>query len=97
MSKHQEPMVALSAGAATLSSDIPFEHRDFNTAQLRQIFSCGKTTLFEEILPHLEVYYEGTRLKATGRSILALRERKLREPRACLGATLKRASKNLPP
>jgi hypothetical protein len=68
MPKRQEPMELCAAGG------IPFEHRDFNTAQLREIFSCGKTTLFTDILPHLEVYYEGTRLKATGRSILELRK-----------------------
>ena len=65
--------------------DIPFEQRDFSTAQCLQIFSCGKTTFFEEILPELEaeggVYYEGNRLKVNGRAILARRERKLRERR----------------
>ena len=85
MPKHQEPIEAPSAGVATLSSDIPFEHRDFGSAQLEQIFSCGKTTLFEVILPELEkeggVYYEGNRVKATGLSIIKYRERKLAEPR----------------
>jgi hypothetical protein len=56
-----EPLAVRTAGA--LFSGIPFEHCDFNTAQLQLIFSCGKTTLFEEILPQLEklggVYYEG--------------------------------------
>jgi hypothetical protein len=86
MSK-QEPAATFTARAAPTSSEqsIPFEHRDFNTAQLLQIFSCGKTTLFGEILPELEkeggVYYEGSRAKATGRSIIKYRERKLAEPR----------------
>jgi hypothetical protein len=80
VSKHQEPIEAPNAGAA-LSSDIQFKDRDFNTAQLLQLFSCGKTTLFQEIIPHLEIYYEGSRLKATGRSIIKYRERKLAEPR----------------
>ncbi len=71
----------LSGAAAFNSADIPFEHRDFNTAQLQKIFGCGKTTLFEEIIPQLEVYYEGSRLKATGASIIKYRERKLAEPR----------------
>ena len=76
-----------AAGVALTSSEqsIPFEHRDFGSAQLLQIFNCGKTTLFEEILPELEkqggVYYEGNRVKATGRSIIKYRERKLAEPR----------------
>jgi hypothetical protein len=56
-----EPSAVGTAGAAALFSGIPFEHCDFNTAQLQLIFSCGKTTLFEEILPQLEelggVYY----------------------------------------
>ena len=84
MSKHQEPVEAhTAAGAAPPSNkqSIPFEDRDFGSAQLLQIFSCGKTTLFGEIIPHLEVYYEGSRLKATGRSIIKYRERKLAEPR----------------
>ena len=64
---------------------IPFEDRDFGSAQLLQIFSCGKTTLFGDILPELEkeggVYYEGNRVKATGLSIIKYRERKLAEQR----------------
>lgn len=76
----------LDGGAAAFNStDIPFEHRDFGTAQLQQIFSCRKTTLFEEIIPQLEelggIYREGNRVKATGHAILALRARKLREGR----------------
>jgi hypothetical protein len=84
MSKHQEPMAACTAAGVALTSSeqsIPFEHRDFNTAELLQIFSCGKTTLFQDIIPHLEIYYEGPRIKATGRSIIKYRERKLAEPR----------------
>ena len=81
-----EPLAARAAGAAALFSGIPFEHRDFNTAQLQQIFSCGKTRLFGEILPQLEelggVYYEGGRVKANGAAILTLRARKLAEPRS---------------
>jgi hypothetical protein len=60
---------------------LAFEDCDYGTAQLLQIFDCGKTTLFTEILPQLETYYEGTRVKATGRSVKAYRERKLAEPR----------------
>jgi hypothetical protein len=63
MPKFQGVVEAPNAGAAALSSDIPFEHRDFNSAQLQQIFSCGKTTLWGEIIPQLEelggVYHEG--------------------------------------
>jgi hypothetical protein len=85
MPKDQEPIEAPNAGAAALFSGIPFEHCDFNSAQLQRIFSCGKTTLWEEILPQLEklggVYYEGGRVKANGAAILALRARKLKEPR----------------
>jgi hypothetical protein len=80
-----EPSAVHTAGAAALFSGIPFEHCDFNTAQLQLIFSCGKTTLFGEILPQLEelggVYYEGGRVKATGAAILTLRARKLKRPR----------------
>ena len=80
-----EPSAVHTAGAAALFSGIPFEHCDFNTAQLQLIFGCGKTTLFGEILPQLEelggVYYEGGRVKATGAAILALRARKLKRPR----------------
>ena len=84
MPKHQEPIEAPNAGAAALSSDIPFQYRDFNTAQLKQIFGCEKTTLFEKIIPQLEelggVYHEGGRVKANGAAILALRARKLAKP-----------------
>ena len=88
MSKHQEPMAtcrASGAGSTSNEQSIPFEHRDFGSAQLEQIFSCGKTTLFGVILPELEkeggVYYEGSRVKATGLSILKYRARRLAEPR----------------
>jgi hypothetical protein len=85
MPKHQQPIEAPNVGAAALSSDIPFQHRDFNTAQLKQIFGCEKTTLFEKIIPQLEelggVYHEGGRVKANGAAILALRARKLAELR----------------
>ena len=80
-----EPLAVHTAGAAALFSGIPFEHCDFNTAQLQLIFGCGKTTLFGEILPQLEelggVYYEGGRVKVNGAAILALRARKLKQRR----------------
>ena len=85
MTKSQETTETVKRDGAALFSGIPFEHCDFNTAQLQLIFSCGKTTLFGEILPQLEelggVYYEGGRVKANGAAILALRARKLKEPR----------------
>jgi hypothetical protein len=80
MIKFQETAAAPKNEAAAIIN-VPFEDRDFNTAQLQQIFGCGKTTLFQEIIPHLEIYYEGSRLKATGRSIVDYRRRKLAEPR----------------
>jgi hypothetical protein len=59
---------------------LAFEERDYGTPKLLKIFSCGKTTLFMEILPQLETYYLGNRVKATGRSVKEYRERKLAEP-----------------
>jgi hypothetical protein len=72
-------MAAASAGAVQISN-IPFDKRGFTTQQTRQILAVGKTRFFEEILPQLESYLEGTRRIVTGRSILAYRERKLAEP-----------------
>jgi hypothetical protein len=79
MSNQQKSPPAPTGGAAVRG--LSFEDCDYGTPQLLQIFSCGKTTLFTEILPQLETYYEGTRVKATGRSVKAYRERKLAEPR----------------
>jgi hypothetical protein len=65
---------------------IPFEHRNFGSAQLEQIFDCGKTHLWQVVIPALQeeggVYYEGNRVKAAGLSIIKYRQRKLAEPRA---------------
>jgi hypothetical protein len=71
-----------AVGAAALSSNdqIPFDERGFTTKQTRQILAAGKTRFFEDILPELESYLEGTRRIVTGRSIRAYRERKLAEP-----------------
>lgn len=77
MSK-QAPTGAFTAGAV---ASVPFEERDFTTAQVQQLLAVGKTTLFTTILPQLETYFEGTRRKITGRSIRAYRDRKLAEPR----------------
>jgi hypothetical protein len=92
MSEQQEPIEAPTTGAAALSSDVPFKDRDFGSAQLQQIFSCGKTHLWMVILPQLEelggVNHEGSRVKVTGAAILALRARKLAEApqRSALGS-----------
>jgi hypothetical protein len=67
--------------AGATARGLAFEERDYGTPELLQIFSCGKTTLFTDILPQLETYYLGNRVKATGRSVKALRDRKLAEPR----------------
>ena len=71
-----------AVGAAALSSNdqIPFDERGFTTKQTRQILAAGKTRFFEDILPELESYLEGTRRIVTGRSIRAYRERRLAEP-----------------
>ena len=79
MSEQQEPIEAPTAGARAPISNIPFEERGFTTRQTRQILAAGKTRFFEEILPELESYLEGTRRIITGRSILAYRNRKLAE------------------
>jgi hypothetical protein len=72
-------------GAAAIVNDIPFEHRSFGPAQLEQLFGCKKTTVFLKIIPELDelggVYYEGNRVKATGAAVLALKARRLAEPR----------------
>jgi hypothetical protein len=72
----------LAAGAAALSSNdqVPFDERGFTTKQTRQILAAGKTRFFEDILPELESYLEGTRRIVTGRSIRAYRESRLAEP-----------------
>jgi hypothetical protein len=69
------------AAAAISNLQIPFEDRDYTTQQTLLILATGKTNFFENILPHLEHYLDGNRLKITGRSIKEYRERKLAEPR----------------
>ena len=85
MTKFQEAAEALKDGAAAIVNDVPFEHRSFGRAQLEQLFGCKKTTVFLKIIPELDelggVYYEGNRVKATGAAVLALKARRLAEPR----------------
>lgn len=72
---------ALEVGAAPPISDIPFAERVFTAKQTQRALAVGKTTFFEKVLPELEAYLDGNRLKITGRSIQAYRERRLAEPR----------------
>ena len=85
MTKFQEVAEALKNDAAAIVNDVPFEHRSFGPAQLEQLFGCKKTTVFLKIIPELDelggVYYEGNRVKATGAAVLALKARRLAEPR----------------
>jgi hypothetical protein len=77
MIKHHQDQLASAAPV----SGVPFDECGFTTQQARQILAAGKTRFFEEILPELESYLEGTRRIITGRSIRAYRERKIAEPR----------------
>jgi len=67
------------AGLAPVPN-VPFDECGFTTLQTRQLLAVGKTRFFEEVLPELESYLEGTRRVVTGRSIRAYRERRLAEP-----------------
>ena len=66
---------------ATPFQNLPFAECGFTTQETRRILVVGKTKFFEEVLPELESYLEGTRRVVTGRSIIAYRERRLAEPR----------------
>jgi hypothetical protein len=49
----------------------------FTSAQTRAILQDGKTKFFEQDLPELEYFLDGNKHKITGRSILALIEKRL--------------------
>jgi hypothetical protein len=61
-------------------ADIPFEERLFTSRQTRQILNVGKTTFFK-VLPQLDAFLDGNRLKITGRSIREYQGRRLAVPR----------------
>jgi hypothetical protein len=65
------------------ADNLPFDERLFTSKQTRQILAVGKTTFFK-VLPQLEAFLDGNRLKITGRSIREYQERRLavlRQPR----------------
>jgi hypothetical protein len=80
MTKKGQDQFAAGAAAFISNDQIPFDERGFTTTHTRQILAAGKTRFFEDILPELESYLEGTRRIVTGRSIRAYRERRLAEP-----------------
>ena len=59
---------------------LPFSERLFTSKQTQQLLAVGKTTFFK-ILPELEAFLDGNKLKITGRSILKYQERRLAKPR----------------
>jgi hypothetical protein len=61
---------------AKQQDNLPFDERLFTSKQTQQILAVGKTSFFK-ILPELEAFLDGNRLKITGRSILAYQERRL--------------------
>src|SRR5262249_48379396 len=79
MTKRQDQFAARAAPLIS-NHQIPFDGRGSTAKQTRQILAAGKTRFFENILPELESYLEGTRRIVTGRSIRAYRERRLAEP-----------------
>jgi len=73
--------------------DVPFDERDFTSKQTKQILAVGKTKLFELLRDGaLEAYLDGNRLRISGRSIKAYRERRFAEGRQARPVTAEQLS-----
>ena len=63
------------------TDNLLFGERLFTSKQTQQLLAVGKTTFFNKVLPELEAFLDGNKLKITGHSILRYQERRLAEPR----------------
>jgi hypothetical protein len=63
------------------TSDLPFDERLFTSEQTQRLLAVGKTTFFDKVLPQLQAFLDGNKLKISGRSIREYQERRLAEPR----------------